>query len=331
MKKSVFKKIIAVLFALATLILAGCQNNESVNEDNLSENISQNDVVNQEENTQREETSNKDETKPTEKEETKDEETAKKEETTKNDGKKNYISDYIAKTDNWKTEGLKKYGLNNFKIIDSKNSSYGKVYYIFVSTDEYTGIGYLAIETKDKVWLEKTSKSYGLDYLNAVDIDGEKGDEIVLSESNGGSAQYNICTVWKITSVGVKEFSEIPVEGIESCLIYTLADDYKMTVTNYLDTFETTVDISDCKELLYDRIYDEKGKLIEENADIYIEYEGFNSFKAADLDGDGTYEIIAKQYCAVLGLQDIGNAVTVLKYDNEEEYYAYIDVYLEVK
>lgn len=43
MKKSLFKKIIAILLALATLILAGCQNNESVNEDNSSENISQND------------------------------------------------------------------------------------------------------------------------------------------------------------------------------------------------------------------------------------------------------------------------------------------------
>jgi hypothetical protein len=43
MKESLFKKLIAILLALATFILAGCQNNESVNEENPSENISQND------------------------------------------------------------------------------------------------------------------------------------------------------------------------------------------------------------------------------------------------------------------------------------------------
>ena len=61
MKESLFKKLIAILLALATLVLAGCQNNESVNEDNPLENISQNDVVNQEENSQKEETSDKEE------------------------------------------------------------------------------------------------------------------------------------------------------------------------------------------------------------------------------------------------------------------------------
>ena len=43
MKESLFKKLIAILLALATLVLASCQNNESVNEENPSENISQND------------------------------------------------------------------------------------------------------------------------------------------------------------------------------------------------------------------------------------------------------------------------------------------------
>ena len=49
MKNSLFKKIIAVLLALATLMLAGCSKDEPVNNDNPSENISQEEVVNQEE------------------------------------------------------------------------------------------------------------------------------------------------------------------------------------------------------------------------------------------------------------------------------------------
>ena len=62
MKKSVFKKTLAVLLALVILLLAGCQNKEPVNEDIPSENISQNDEINTETNVERTELHNDDST-----------------------------------------------------------------------------------------------------------------------------------------------------------------------------------------------------------------------------------------------------------------------------
>ena len=59
MKKSLFKKIIAVLLAFATLMFAGCQKDEPVNEENPSESISQN--VDEETTSQEVESSDKDE------------------------------------------------------------------------------------------------------------------------------------------------------------------------------------------------------------------------------------------------------------------------------
>ena len=142
MKKSLFKKIIAVLLAFATLMFAGCQKDEPVNEENPSESISQN--VDEETTSQEVESSDKDE------ETTKQEETSKKEADEEKTNKQEVTETKKPATDkkviDLKSVNLAQYGiLSNHKISKPYSISVGNVYVVRDFSEEYLAKTYIFV------------------------------------------------------------------------------------------------------------------------------------------------------------------------------------------
>ncbi len=126
MKNSLFKKIIAVSLAFATLMFAGCQKDEPVNNDNPSENISQN--VDEETALQEVESTDKDE------ETTKQEETSKKpveDKTNKQEATETKKPVTDKKIIDLKSVDLSQYGISsNNKISEPYETLKGNFYYV---------------------------------------------------------------------------------------------------------------------------------------------------------------------------------------------------------
>ncbi|MBQ8765221.1 MAG: hypothetical protein IJZ16_00275 [Clostridia bacterium] len=206
MKKSLFKKILAISLAFATLTFAGCQNNEPVVDDNPSENISQNV---DEETSQEVESTDKNETESTKQEESSQE----------IDKNQSSIDDIMGvgataptvmkETIDLKSIDLKKYGLTDDNDISVPYpTSLGCAYVVrdYGKAEEQT---YLFVTTKDKVmYLNTEFPSAGripveeAHSLSTGDLDSEKGEEIVLLANTGGNGGAGIfCNgIYKISN-----------------------------------------------------------------------------------------------------------------------------------
>ncbi len=269
MKKSLFKKIIAVSLAFVTLMFAGCQKDEPVNNDeNPSESISQN--VDEETTSQEVESSDKDE------ETTKQEETSKKEveDTTDEDSVK---LDIMKETIDLNSVDLTKYGLTKDNDISVPYpTSLGCVYVVrdYGKEEEQT---YLFVTTKDKVmYLNTEFPSYGqipvekAHSLTTGDLDGKKGEEIVLLANTGGNGGAGIyCNgIYKINNGKIVEMTisdEAPFE-------VSLEAPYTVVFRNKKLNFEEKI-VCDTD---YEMLFDEKGNPVAKEYDggFYAPHEG---------------------------------------------------------
>lgn len=197
MKKTLFKKVLAVLLALATLIFAGCQKDEPVNDDNPSENISQSD----ENQVAVDDIMGMEESHPT----------------------------VMKETIDLHSVDLSKYGLtNDYEVSIPYPMSLGCAYVVrdYGKEEEQT---YLFVTTKDNVMYFNTEfpssgrlpltgeYSYETYSLKTADLDGEKGEEIVLLANTGGNGGAGVyCNgIYKIDNgkiVEMKISDEKPFE-----------------------------------------------------------------------------------------------------------------------
>lgn len=334
MKKSAIKKIIAVLLALATLVFAGCQNKEPVNGDNPSENISQNDVVNQEENTQREETSDKDETKPTEKEETskKDEEIL------------GYIPegpgvvdvkkpDIMDNTIDLKSVKLDKYGIsNNYEIGVPYPTKLGCVYLVRDYCLEYGSKTFIFVTTRDKVMSIDTDCELTSDIklnnsyeIALVNLDGEKGEEIVLNMFNGGNggAGGHNSYIFKIYDSRIAEMKQPDEPNEENGFNFELKAPFKMVVTNEYSSDEFIVEMKGNEE--HERFFDVNGNPRKEG--VMPMLDSYFIFEPIELN-DGSYGVRRVQYTWVASHANCaGFATTIIKYNKSKKQFETVNAW----
>ncbi len=246
MQNSLLKKLIAVLLAFATLMFAGCQKDEPVNNDNPSENISQDadEKVSSEDESQNvnEKVTSQD------KSENVDDETDIMDEITPT---------VMKETIDLNSVDLKKYGLtDDHEISVPYPTSSGYVYVVrdYGKEEEQT---YLFVTTKDKVmYLNTEFPSAGripveeAHSLTTGDLDGKKGEEIVLLANTGGNGGAGIyCNgIYKINNGKIFEMKI----SDESPFEVTLEAPYTVVFRNKKFNFEEKVVCDTDSESLFD-------------------------------------------------------------------------------
>lgn len=256
MKNSLLKKLIAVSLAFATLTFAGCQKDEPVNNDeNPSESISQNVDVKEEE------TKDKKEPETSEKTEEKNDKdtTSNKDETTDKEVK---VTTVMRETIDLNSVDLTKYGLTKDNDISVPYpTSLGCAYVVrdYGKSKEQT---YLFVTTKDKVMYfntkfpssgrlplkgENSLETYS---LQTGDLDGEKGEEIVLLVNTGGSGGAGVyCN--GIYKIGNGKITEMKISD-EAPFEVTLEAPYTVVFKNEKFECEEKIVCETDSELLFD-------------------------------------------------------------------------------
>ena len=247
MKKTLLKKLLAVSLALATLTFAGCQKEEPVNSDeNPSENISQNFDENTSQEVDEENSSQKIDENQEEAEDIM--------------GMEETFPTVMKETIDLKSIDLKKYGLTGDNDISVPYpTSLGCAYVVrdYGKSEEQT---YLFVTTQDKVmYLNTEFPSAGripveqAHSLSTGDLDGEKGEEIVLLANTGGNGGAGIfCNgIYKISN---GKITEMEISNEEPFKV-SLEAPYTVVFKNEkLDYEEKIVCDSD-----YESLFDEKG------------------------------------------------------------------------
>ena len=321
MKKTLLKKLLAVSLALATLTFAGCQKEEPVNSDeNPSENISQNDVVNQEETSQEVESTDKDE-----KESTKQEESSKKpveDKTDKQDTSETKKPATNNKIIDLKSVELSKYGItSNHEISKPYSTSLGNVYLVRDYCEEYSSKTYLFVTTKEKVLVIDT----GMDYLPSAikldnsyeigfaDLDGEKGEEIVLNMGNGGNggAGGHDSYIYKIFESRIAEMEQ-PAEPDEmNGFSFRFKAPFKMVVTHECNNEEFVIEMKGNEE--HEGFFDKNGT--PERAEPGAMLDSYFIFEPVKL-SDGSYGVRRVQYTWIASHANCaGWAETIIRYN----------------
>lgn len=194
---------------------------------------------------------------------------------------------------------------------------------------------YLAIVFDGKVYLKDLAKWENQFSLAATielhDFDGDGDNEILLQETIdmfGGAGQY----LSRVLDFENKEFKEVFSSregdgtklntGFSIKILKNNQFKIKNSFTNYSETFSFQNKTEDYLKYLYD----EKGEPIEQT----ILVDSFFEFAPKDID-DGVYEIVCRQYVSLIGHTDhIGNAKTVLKYNNNTDLFEIIDTEFEI-
>ncbi|MBQ8572713.1 MAG: hypothetical protein IJ451_04540 [Ruminococcus sp.] len=165
-------------------------------------------------------------------------------------------------------------------------------------------------------------------YINDIDSDGI--DEIIIHQCvgmTGGAGQY-LARVFKIENDEIKEIfcsfgNNESGNHFDTGFSGYPEDNNTFIITNDITGYRA--EYKDSPDRL-DR-YDEDGKALP-HLDIMVDH--FNVFLPKDIDSDGTCEIYCEQYTSDQGHADyIGEAISILKYNNEKQDFEVIDAWFE--
>ena len=291
MEKSAFKKIIAVLLALATLMLAGCQNKEPVNEKPIQNGpnvtVEKLDVPHP-----------------------------------LSVGYTYNGLAYIEGTEaNWKS-ALKENGIEFVEEIYTSEDGRGHI--ITANESEYHEDmvdTYAVYADYDSIYVETVCEDAIIEKIEVCEINGDTtGEEIVLSfdfMGNGGAGSHTT-EVWNF------EYRTPNFLFSTSCdLGYAsiLNDNYEIIIDNIYTGYQTKVDCS--KNELVDNFFDENGKPLDlRGASFDRAYETI----VKDVDGDGDCELICKEYTHFSCHADyIGSTVTTIDYNKDMYGFVVVD------
>lgn len=259
----------------------------------------------------------------------------------KDAGNVDYISDYIEKTDDWKTAGLSEYGIDDeVEFSEAFESSAGNVYLIRnmeYNTGDALSVSttYIAVETDDKIWISQCDTEDG-GYVPELaeghdvkfaDVDGEDGEEVLVTlmhHNHGAPGRGQYATmVWKICDNGIKEIFN--GKDLDNGFEIQLAEEYTAIVKNSAFNYEKELDCYNDEGLFFD----ENGSPIPDSN--YDSIHPVWEMDAKDVDGDNENELICKQwiYLSESTFHE-HDAVTVLKYSSASEVFEVVDAYVQV-
>ncbi len=196
---------------------------------------------------------------------------------------------------------------------------------------------YLAILSGEKVYLKDLAEwenqmSYGIK-LELCDFDGDGDKEILLQQTvamSGGAGQY----LSRVLDFENYEFTELFSDSqalyngnnkTTGFLIEILKGN-KYKISNSITDYNKIFDFKNKPEKYLKGLYDENGEVIERK----ILVDSFFDFTPQDIDNDGVYEIVCRQYVSLIDHSDhLGNAKTILKFNNKTASFEIIDAEFE--
>ena len=213
---------------------------------------------------------------------------------------------------------------------------YGRVY--LLADDPYGGGRfpsdlYLMVEFNDKIFVKDVS-SVGYYYdINLCDVDGDTDVEIILNVCVGvtGGHGNHMSRVFDFKDNTIVEiFSSENGEYFDTGYSITILKDKKFiinnSITGYAEEFVDCRSNRDDKNHIYWWYNPETG----EAKDISLWVDSFYEFLPTDVDQDGVYEITCRQYvCLVDHADGLGDAITVIKYNNDTSQFEIIDTKFE--
>lgn len=182
-----------------------------------------------------------------------------------------------------------------------------------------------------------TFEDYPLSYFTQIikaDLNGDKNEDYIILDCVGiaGGAGSYVTTIYRADStktytrifLSSKDFKREDNLG----LVCTAKDGgvAVISISKYNREYSFTIPKD---SYFYSVLYDENGKL-KTDPECYIFVDSVFDIKPNDVDKDGCDELICYSYVAFESHSNyIGNAVSVLKYDNESKSMKIIDVYFE--
>ncbi len=239
----------------------------------------------------------------------------------------------IPNTSNWKTDGLTALGLTNAKTSNATDCLQGNVYIISEPDFGIFSNFYIALETKENVLITYIGTSVDSqsphNKVSFSDVDGEPGEEIIINADTGGNGGYGQYTssVWKLSDKGIENiFEACTIVGLfDTGFESELQEPFKLIISNKYTGYKTTIDYSNKSEYI-GTIFDKNGKPLSNSAFTNASFDSFYFFEPIDIDNDGVFEIMCKQYTSLHSHVDhIGDAQTIIKYDKSKKDFKIID------
>ncbi len=194
---------------------------------------------------------------------------------------------------------------------------------------------YLAVVSGGKVYLKDLAEwedqlSYGIE-IELCDFDGDGDKEMLLQQTvamSGGAGQY-LSRVFDFVN---GEFLELycsrndEIRQKSTGFSIEILKENKFKIRNSITGYDEIFDFKNKPEKYLKGLYDKNGDVIERK----ILVDSFFEFIPSDIDDDGVYEIVCRQYVSLIDHTDhIGDAKTILKYNNKTDTFEIIDAEFE--
>lgn len=192
---------------------------------------------------------------------------------------------------------------------------------------------YLAVLCDDKIYLKEVSViSYGIG-IELRDFDGDGDKEILLQDTvgmSGGAGQYKSTVLdfenYEFTELFSSSHALYNGNNKTTGFSIEILKGNKFKIINSITDYSEIFDFKNKPEKYLNGLYDENGQVIERK----ILVDSFFEFIPKDIDNDGVYEIVCCQYVSLIDHSDhLGNAKTILKYNNKTSLFEIIDAEFE--
>ncbi len=154
--------------------------------------------------------------------------------------------------------------------------------------------------------------------IELYDVDGDGDCEILLQQTVGmaGGAGSYLSRIFDYKDGQIIEMFTtddiVEAYGRNCGFSITLHEGHKFTIKNEISGYSETFLLEDRNEEYFNYWYDKNGQISQRE----IMVDSYFEFLPADVDGDGVYEIVCRQYTSLIFHNDgIGYAKTVLKYN----------------
>lgn len=192
---------------------------------------------------------------------------------------------------------------------------------------------YLAVLCDDKVYLKEAAICSHGSGIELCDFDGDGDKEILLQETvgmSGGAGQYSSSVLDFENGEFIEMFSDSVAlyngDNKTTGFSIEILKGNKFKIRNSITGYNETFYFKNKPEKYLKGLFDENGEVIKHE----ILVDSFFEFIPTDTDNDGVYEIVCRQYVSLIGHSDhLGNAKTILKYNNKTSSFEVIDAEFE--
>ena len=194
-------------------------------------------------------------------------------------------------------------GIPNAIVSEGHKVQNGVVYFVdepYEDSEDFFTNRYMIADTGERFIIEELFNGVGKLKIYYVDVDGEKGEEIVVHMNTGGNGGYGIHISYVFRLDENKFFSLFDSETdtwMRNAFKSELKADYKAVITCREAAFEKVIDLSKRKSMYDNNVFDSQGNPIN-NHKIWFD-SSFYRFEPVDTDNDGIYEIVCRQYSSL--------------------------------